>query len=215
MVWGLVHLETEIQAYSTLIFAWNTLVRFGYLLLVVALLARLRFSYRKERERSRLDPLTGLLNVRGFQEIAGVELKRTARLAQPISVIFMDCDDLKGVNDRHGHAAGDDLLQAIARCIRAHIREYDIAGRLGGDEFAVILPGTGLEEAQKAAERISAEVARASDGRWAVTLSAGVVTFHLPPGTVDDLLNPADALLYKAKAAGKNRIHALEFGVEA
>jgi diguanylate cyclase (GGDEF)-like protein len=210
MNWEYADLKSGIHATNLFVFFWNTFVRFSYLLLVAYLLARLRSAFDRERERSRIDPLTGLANVRGFQEAVGMELRRLEREGKPVSVLFLDCDDFKSVNDRHGHAAGDRLLQRVGRGIRAHIRPYDIAGRLGGDEFAAVLPGAGLEEARRAAERIVAEVGLAVDGLGSVSMSAGVAAYARPPATVDDLLKPADALLYEAKSAGKNRVHASE-----
>lgn len=191
---------------SIFIFFWNMLVRFSYLLLVAYLLSRLRQVLDREKQHSRVDPLTGLANVRGFQEAAGMELKRLERQNQRVSILYLDCDDFKDVNDRFGHAAGDRLLQSIGTGIRAHIRETDIAGRMGGDEFAVVLPGAGVEEARRAAERIAAEIGRGEGDRHPVTLSAAVVEYATPPATVDELLSRADALMYEAKAAGKNQI---------
>ena len=206
VVWEYSDFLSGIQHSSLFIFFWNTFVRFSYLILVAYLLSRLRQSFDREKEISRVDPLTGLANVRGFQEAVGTELKRLERQKQRLSIIYLDCDDFKDVNDRFGHAAGDRLLQSIGKGIRAHIREYDIAGRMGGDEFAVVLPGAGAEEARRVAERIAAEVGRKEGDAHPVTLSGAVVEYTTPPATVDALLNRADALMYEAKAAGKNQI---------
>jgi diguanylate cyclase (GGDEF)-like protein len=162
------------------------------------------------------DPLTGLLNRRGFFE-AATELVSTSRRDDmaPVSVLAFDLDHFKSINDRYGHAIGDDILQLFAGVVRETLRATDIVGRLGGEEFVALLPGT-LAEATVAAERVRAALAASdlvrNDQRIAATVSIGVACGPPTEGVVDVLLGSADCALYRAKAAGRNRVEAAEDG---
>jgi diguanylate cyclase (GGDEF)-like protein len=182
---------------------WNATVRtavFGFMVLVLT-------SFRSERMRGRTDPLTGLGNRKALFESATVELDRCRRYGHPLSLVYLDCDNFKRVNDSRGHAAGDSLLQAIARSLGEGIRASDLAARLGGDEFAVLLPEADEEAALAAAQKMRALLGTtAGSGAWDVTFSCGCVTFLSPPNSVDELVSVADELMYDAKRAGKNTL---------
>ncbi len=150
---------------------------------------------------SRFDPLTGLHNRRGIDERANEEIARARRYAHPLSLMMIDLDDFKMVNDRFGHPAGDRVLREAARAIAGAIRSIDIAGRYGGEEFLVLLPETSLSGAEVVAERIRASI---EDSGW-VTASIGIAELdrHMSEA---ELISRADALLYDAKHSGKNRV---------
>ena len=156
------------------------------------------------------DDLTGLVNRRRFISALEAELERSASLGGPLSVILVDLDDFKLINDHFGHHAGDRVLRAFAALLEAHIRDVDVAGRLGGEEFALLLPEADLSGAAATAERLrraldNGPIAHADAHEFNVTASFGVTQFALGQ-SADELLRIADAALYRAKAEGKNRV---------
>ena len=161
----------------------------------------------REREQlARTDPITGLMNRRAAEEVLEREASRAQRFGSRISVALVDLDNFKQINDRHGHAAGDDALRAVAQVISAAMRGVDVAARWGGDELLGILPATGLEGARSFGERVRASVERLDEALMhGVTLSVGVA--ELQPGEDwSDAVRRADAKLYEAKDAGRNRV---------
>lgn len=159
---------------------------------------------------ARIDALTGVASRRAFTERAELEIHRALRYRQPLSVVMVDLDRFKRVNDTYGHAVGDAVLVAFAQAIMAQIREVDMLGRLGGEEFAVMLPGIGAEEAMKVAERMRGAVQSTElmvGGQpLAFTASFGVAEFDGMELNIAGLLARADAALYQAKRAGRNRV---------
>jgi two-component system cell cycle response regulator len=151
----------------------------------------------------REDALTGLLNRRAILSQLGGTISGARRHGHPLSVAMIDLDDFKAVNDVHGHAAGDAVLIAAVRAMRAHLRAEDQLGRLGGEEFLVVLPETDERAATRVAEKLREEVA-AAPGPVPVTCSAGVATWA--GETPEQLLRRADEALYAAKHAGRDRV---------
>ncbi|HEY8022472.1 MAG TPA: GGDEF domain-containing protein [Thermoanaerobaculia bacterium] len=177
-------------------------------------LARRRLERERKARQSELvrqaytDSLTGLPNRRALDEALAREVERSRRGGKPVAVAVFDVDRFKTINDEWGHHAGDAVLQSVARSIAASTRAYDVAGRWGGDEILVILPETGIAEAQRFAERVRAEVEVASfPGFGRMTLSGGVSAATRPAGA-DELLRAADVALLRAKEKGRNRIEA-------
>ncbi|MGD9940815.1 MAG: diguanylate cyclase [Clostridia bacterium] len=169
-----------------------------------------------------LDPLTGLLNRRAFTAESGRALERCLRENTPVCAIMMDMDHFKVINDTAGHAAGDEVLREAAARAQRELRAGDIAGRYGGEEFAFLLPGTQLDEAGKAAERIRAAIAGTPlrDIGLAMSASFGVAAINLStfnsggkqvPGNFEELLAAADAALYTAKK-NQTRPHPINQG---
>jgi diguanylate cyclase (GGDEF)-like protein len=156
------------------------------------------------REMARTDPLTGLLNRRAFTERLQDEAARATRYGTPLSLLLLDLDGLKRLNDVAGHQQGDAALQALARSLRARCRSADVGARWGGDEFVVLAPETRGGEALDLAERIRASVA--SDSPSGVTVSIGVATAAPGRVSVAVLESEADAALYDAKRQGGNRV---------
>jgi two-component system chemotaxis response regulator CheY len=159
------------------------------------------------------DALTGLANRRAFLEALDAEVARVARHGRPASLLFLDLDNFKRVNDGHGHAAGDEVLSGFSQVLKRSCRRGDLAARIGGEEFAVLLPTTGRIPAALVAERIRRATEAHPLGRTSavgVTVSIGVAsTEELPePREAAELLRRADAALYRAKAEGRNRVAA-------
>jgi diguanylate cyclase (GGDEF)-like protein len=163
-------------------------------------------ALRREQRAAVTDSLTGLLNRRGLEDRLAEELARSRRNGHELSLVMIDCDGLKAVNDSGGHELGDAVLQRIAECLRTHKRVADVAGRLGGDEFVVLLPETGASDALGVAERFRRELAAApvADGRT-ITAAFGVANFPTDGDTAAGLLRVADRTLYAAKQGGGNR----------
>jgi diguanylate cyclase (GGDEF)-like protein len=157
--------------------------------------ARNQERRRAELARSsRTDPLTGCLNRRGFEERAEAQLADAARQTRRVSLILLDLDDFKAVNDTEGHAAGDRLLCWVVEQIAALVRPVDSVGRLGGDEFAVLLPETTIPAARQVGDRIRASLS------VRVRASIGVAAYPGDGRTLDDLMSRADDAVYSAKA---------------
>lgn len=156
---------------------------------------------------SRSDPLTGLWNRRVLQERLEEECARAIRYGSPVSLLMMDLDGLKAINDRYGHRAGDLALQRVAAGIRSGSRLTDLGARWGGDEFALLAPNTDSEAARSLAERVRVFVAERAGGESG-SVSVGVITFdpRAPLSSPESLLKAADEALYEAKRAGRNRV---------
>jgi diguanylate cyclase (GGDEF)-like protein len=165
----------------------------------------------RELERlARTDALTGLANRRRFFELAESELARAGRYGSPLSVLMIDIDHFKDVNDACGHATGDLVLRQLAETCRAVFRQVDTVGRVGGEEFAVLLPETPLTGAVEVADRLrsavqATRVPREDGEPIAITVSVGVAT-SAPGKSVDDLMSQSDTALYEAKRTGRNRV---------
>ncbi|MGD0958994.1 MAG: diguanylate cyclase [Methylomonas sp.] len=161
--------------------------------------------------QARIDYLTEVPNRRYFMELADREITRTQRYQQPLSIIMIDIDYFKQVNDRHGHKAGDLVLRLFTEIIRGILREVDIIGRLGGEEFAVLLPQTDAQNALEIAERIQMTIntsrMQIDDGQLlGITISMGVAALTEQEAQLEQLINNADNKLYQAKERGRNRI---------
>lgn len=165
----------------------------------------------KLAEEAHTDALTGCANRRYFLESARQELSRVRRYNRALSVLMLDLDHFKVVNDEHGHHVGDLVLQKLVEVCTAILREADVVGRLGGEEFAVLLPETGAMDALEAGERVRAAVANAvvpleNGTPLRVTTSVGVATLSPDIADIETLLARADGALYAAKHAGRNRV---------
>lgn len=159
--------------------------------------------------RSGTDPLTGVLNRRGFAAAYGREVARMKRHGEPISLLSIDLDFFKAINDQHGHAVGDQVLVHAARTTISALREIDHVARFGGEEFIVLLSGTTAERAKATALRIQALLLAARGGDLPdYTVSIGIASQQAPDERLEALMARADAALYRAKAAGRDRSEA-------
>ena len=184
--------------------AFNRAVLF---LVVAELLAALREAFEQERALARTDELTGLANSRAFAERAEQELLRARRYGRALSLLYIDLDGFKAINDKMGHAAGDVVLQRTAAALRESLRRTDIIARLGGDEFVVLLPETGTESADIVIGKVQDTLGRALQGLGSgTTASIGAVTADVAPTTIQVLVDRADKLTYQSKGKGKNQV---------
>ncbi len=171
---------------------------------------QLRQQKEAAERLARTDPLTGLLNRRAFTELAEREIQRARRFGHPMSLLAIDLDRFKSINDNHGHAAGDAVLEHFARVASAQLRSLDVIARLGGEEFVVMLPGADSQGAFHVAERMRQAIGDSVLQLEALALrysaSFGVAAFEPCQPGLDRWLARADAALYEAKAKGRNRV---------
>lgn len=170
----------------------------------------IRFGLSRARLLAETDDLTGLLNMRGFSGTASRLFRQAQRYQRAASVLMIDSDNLKEVNDAHGHEAGNRLLRQLSRLAQAELRYTDVMARYGGDEFIVLLPETPAKGALEVAGRIVDAVANAplevAGKRVACTVSIGVAAYPEDGGTLDAVAARADRAMYQAKQAGRNRV---------
>jgi diguanylate cyclase (GGDEF)-like protein len=171
---------------------------------------------RQERELSRLawtDSLTGALNRHRFLELAEAELAHSQRHFRNVSLLMLDLDNFKTINDCHGHSAGDHVLRSTCKSWQRQLRGRDLIGRLGGEEFCVLLPETRGRDALVVAERLRKTTERQKlsyDGKAiTVSVSVGAAVYENIADTITSVIKRADQSLYKAKSSGRNRIEAI------
>jgi len=184
---------------------WNTLVRLSFYVVVSLLLSSLRRALDRESKLARTDSLTGAVNARWFHELAQMEIDRLGRHGRPLTLMYIDLDNFKTVNDRFGHIAGDRALQSIVRSIKDQIRTSDVIARLGGDEFAVLLPETNQKVAHVVVSKLQAKLHKEMErNHWPVTFSIGVLTCQTVVPSIDQLVHMTDELMFSVKNASKN-----------
>ncbi len=182
-----------------------------------ALLSELKEAVARLEEQALRDELTGLYNRRALDRRLEEEVHRALRHGRSFSLLFIDVDDFKGLNDSYGHCLGDKVLQEIGKILLANGRAMDVFFRYGGEEFVAILPETKTSDAVKVAERVRRAVAERplAGGAVQVTVSVGVATFPDHGGSVSELLESADRAQYRAKGRGKNRVYTVGEGAGA
>lgn len=184
----------------------------------VVLASILTIVFRQRDEMKRLvtvDVLTGLLSRRHFMVLAERELRRALRYKEELSVLMIDIDNFKSINDTYGHQAGDRVLQRLGEMLRSVLRDADFVGRMGGEEFAVILPQTPVLQSFEVAERIrriveNTRIALTHGLPLNISISIGVCSLHDPETNIDTLLARADQALYDAKRQGRNQVSVYE-----
>jgi diguanylate cyclase (GGDEF)-like protein/PAS domain S-box-containing protein len=165
---------------------------------------RLAQALDNEKSISRSDHLTGLANRRAFEESLDMECKRSQRYGRPITIVYVDLDDFKKVNDERGHHTGDEVLVAVAETLRTNLRSTDCVARMGGDEFAILLPETDAGAAKIIMTKVDKVLkAVVTQKAWPIGFSLGVVSFPAPLDPPQEMLDRADRLMYAAKHNGK------------
>jgi diguanylate cyclase (GGDEF)-like protein len=210
---------------------WNGLTRLGIYGGTAWLIARVRADQRQlralndrlqallaeEQQLARTDALTGLPNRRLLVDELRRAIKRSRRLRSPLAVAFLDLEHLERLNERLGHAAGDEVLRRVAEVLARQVRGSDVAARFGGDEFAVLLDRCSEGSARIAAERLLEQVQNslAETSGGAVAVSIGVACFDTPPDAPEVVLDHADAAMYCAKSRGTNQIYVVHYPAAA
>ncbi len=183
--------------------AWNTLTRLAVFIIFIYMVN----AYKRERIFAREDFLTKIANNQHFAEISAMEIERCRRYGRPFSLVYIDVDNFKAVNDNFGHSAGNKLLYEVAQGIRRNIRASDMVARLGGDEFAILLPETGFEQAGAIIPKLREKlISLMEEHGWPATFSFGMATFLKAPDNFDEMVRHADMLMYQAKNEGKDTI---------
>lgn len=207
VVWFTSNLLSGQNVSSPFVGIWNTLIRFGFYAVVTILLTELRHALEEERLLANTDPLTGALNRRSFNEIAEKKMIHAEVNRRPYTMVYIDLDNFKTVNDALGHATGDLVLKTVVDAIHAQIRNTDFLARLGGDEFAVLLTDLDQNHAKIIVQRLhSSLLEKMTENEWEITFSIGVLTVLSMPESVDKLVNMTDALMYEVKGKGKDAV---------
>lgn len=180
--------------------AWNTGVRLMTFFIVTALINVLHTTLEREAINARIDPLTGAPNTRAFYEAAEVQISLLKRYQRPFSILYLDIDNFKELNDARGHSAGDSALKVVTLTLKQNLRAGDTVARLGGDEFAILLSDADA----RAAEIVSTRIQSALRYNLTLTCSIGALTCVAPPPSVDELIRKVDHLMYEAKRGGKD-----------
>jgi diguanylate cyclase (GGDEF)-like protein len=195
------------------VYIWNTMIRAVFYIIVTYLVAELHKARREERLAARTDFVSGAANARFFHELLQAEINRIQRYPHPITVVYIDIDNFKLVNDLFGHKIGDDVLRSIAAELQSQLRRTDIVARVGGDEFALLLPSTHQPEAQVVISKLKSNLMETMQQKgWPVTFSMGAVTCVTPPHSPEQLINMADELMYQVKNSTKNDVRFFTWG---
>ena len=182
---------------------WNTGIRLLTFLFIVYILSSLKSSLLHEKELSRTDYLTGVLNVREFMHLADLEIQRSRRYHHPLTLAYIDLNNFKQVNDTYGHKMGDEALRELAQAMVANLRSSDLVGRMGGDEFAILFTHSDERAAAQALDKIRKVLLRGVTQRQLpISISVGVTSYQDSVQNIDEMLVLADELMYKAKANG-------------
>jgi len=182
---------------------WNAIVRFLFFITSILILN----AWKKEKFYARMDYLTGINNRYSFFEILREEVERCRRFNHPLSIVYMDIDNFKTVNDQFGHKSGDELLKTVAKILTENFRSVDTIARLGGDEFVILMPETESAEAENKIMMVQQSLLEKMNlKKWPVTFSFGIAVFTNFTLSSDEMIKTADLLMYKAKQSGKNCI---------
>jgi diguanylate cyclase (GGDEF)-like protein len=189
------------------VYVLNTLIRTLFYGVVAYLIGELQKSRKEEQLAARTDFITGAINARYFNELLQMEISRIRRYPHPITLVYMDVDNFKLVNDLFGHKIGDEVLRCIVSELKSQLRSTDTIARLGGDEFVLLLPSTRQGEARLVVSKVYANLLETMKQRnWPVTFSMGAVTCEFSPYSAEQLINIADEVMYEVKNSTKNDI---------
>lgn len=205
-IWLAADLRASGQYINYFVPYWNAVARMAFFMLAVFVI-EIRSSLDREKEKARMDQLTGVANRTHFYELLSKEMDRCRRYKSPFTVVFLDCDEFKALNDQFGHYKGDMALRLMAKTMRQTIRVTDTVARFGGDEFMILMVEADRVAAKKFLERLRVSMlAKMKTGGFPLTFSFGAATFFEAPATVEEVVKKADQLMYAAKNGGKNSI---------
>ncbi len=183
----------------------NEIFRLIIFMFIIFLIERSKYYIMRLTELSGTDLLTKVYNRRGFIKLADLELERSRRYNHSFSLLYIDLDNFKKVNDTFGHHTGDELLVRASEIFDNQTRSIDIVGRMGGDEFCILLPETNKDESKIVYDKLNYAIMKLmNDNKWPVSMSVGIVDFTEKPATVNIMIAEADALMYEVKNSGKN-----------
>jgi diguanylate cyclase (GGDEF)-like protein len=195
------------------IYYWNLAMIFTFFFIVNFVLSGFKQALEKEKNLARFDSLTGVTNSRYFFDLVEKEIQRSRRYLHPVTLLYLDCDNFKNVNDNFGHHIGNRFLHFLATILESNSRTIDIVARLGGDEFAILMPETGEDIIPQAVQHLHTRLVRALRKMgWPVTLSMGAAIYLDPPASAEEMIKSADRLMLQAKGEGKNRVRYQIFG---
>lgn len=207
IIWLLTDLASGISYTHLFIPLWNTLIRLVIFLVLTVLMATVRTMLQREKDLARIDYLTGAANSRQFYELLNTEIERSKRHKHSLTLAYIDLDNFKSVNDQFGHPTGDLVLATVVSFMRNHLRKIDTVARLGGDEFAILLPKTGMAEAQLILAKLrSGLLDEMQQQHWPITFSIGAVICGDTNYLAEELLKIADNLMYTTKRDRKDAI---------
>ena len=207
VIWLIADIYTRENSLYPLLYFWNTLMRLGFFIIVIYLISELRKTQEVIQTLIHKDHITGAINSRYFHELLEIELRRSSRYKRPFTLVYLDLDNFKQVNDKFGHDEGDLLIKFIADELKRHLRSTDIVARLGGDEFAILLPEAEQQEAKIVISKVHSHLTEQLRQKHSfVTLSAGAVTYIATPNTIIETIKLADQLMYSVKNSTKNGI---------
>jgi diguanylate cyclase (GGDEF)-like protein len=214
-MWGVADLASDRQFGAPWIPWANAITRLITYGVVAVLAAQVPLLFERDRDTATQDALTGIPNRRAFLQVGTSEIERLKRYGHPLSIVFLDLDNFKQLNDSKGHDAGDDALRATAEALLKALRSSDHVARLGGDEFAAMLLEIGYGAAVEAGRKISYTLHETLRNYPPVRVSIGVAWFERVDQSIDDLLKVADQLMYEVKMSGKGDVRVQRFPPQA
>jgi diguanylate cyclase (GGDEF)-like protein len=214
--WYIADVLARTQPYSyPLIPAWNTGVRLITFLAITILIHEIRVILERESLHARIDYLTKAANARYFYEVVEAQISLLQRTKRPFSIVYLDMDNLKQLNDAFGHSTGDMALQETVSALKRTLRPSDVVARMGGDEFTVLLLEADADAAEIVSSRIQSALRQKPGKQYHVTYSIGVLTCLSAPKSVNEIIEKADNLMYEAKHGGKDAIRSASYGAAA
>lgn len=197
-----------------LTFSYTSLFFYAYSSRSVSYFRRMTEANRQLRSLAATDPLTGLMNARAYYAACERMIGAAQRSGTPFSVLFIDLDHFKRINDNYGHEAGDTVLREVAACLQANTRQSDALGRIGGEEFSMFLPDTDLPGAKQVAEKLRTDIEAllptTGETQLKITASIGVAKNEARHHSIEDIQREADQAMYQAKQQGRNRVTCFE-----
>ena len=204
VAWWIVDLKNSAPQ---LIHYIDSSLRLIFFISISVMISYLHVSLIREKKLADTDYLTGLLNRRVFIEKAGVEAEKAKKHGRPFTMVYIDLDNFKPVNDRYGHTVGDNLLKQIASELKNNLRMSDIVARMGGDEFVIFLPNTNEKESAAALSHLQTCLNTLSENsQMPVTFTIGAITYEKTYQSTEEMIKAVDRVMYAGKQAGKNMI---------